>query len=186
MPGGLLLDWRADAFVPNATPDDTLALLRDYNHLSRFYSPQVESSRLLAGDGRFATIAMRIHRKAVVDIVLDAQYAVETGMTGDRYSISRSTHIWEIDGVGSPHEHRRPEGDDDGFLWRLNSYWSFVELDDGLLIECEAVSLTRDVPPGLGWLITPIVEDLPRSSLAFTVSATKTALLARATKEAHP
>ncbi len=47
------------------------------------------------------------------------------------------------------------EGDDDGFLWRLNTYWSFVEVPGGLLIECEAISLTRDVPagPGLaGWV----------------------------------
>ena len=42
------------------------------------------------------------------------------------------------------------EGDDDGFLWRLNTYWSFVEVPGGLLIECEAISLTRDVPARTG------------------------------------
>ena len=53
----------------------------------------------------------------------------------------------------------------------------------GLLIECEAVSLTRDIPDGLGWLATPIVEGLPRESLEFTLRATRNALTARAAKE---
>ena len=58
----------------------------------------------------------------------------------------------------------------------MNSYWTFQEQPEGLFIECEAVSLTRDVPAGLGWLITPIVESLPRASLEFTLTATKNAL----------
>jgi len=70
------------------------------------------------------------------------------------------------------------EGEDDGFLWRLNSYWSFLRMNGGLLMECEAVSLTRDVPRGLGWLITPIIQNLPRTSLEFTMKATTNALAA--------
>ena len=75
------------------------------------------------------------------------------------------------------------EGDDDGFLWRLNSYWSFLEVPGGLLIECEAVSLTRDLPGGLNWLAGPLLEQLPRESLEFTMQATRSALQAQATKE---
>ena len=61
----------------------------------------------------------------------------------------------------------------------------FLQLRDGLLIECEAVSLTRDVPVGLNWLITPIIQELPKESLEFTLRATKSALAARAMKEAR-
>ena len=67
------------------------------------------------------------------------------------------------------------EGDDDGFLWRLNTYWSFLEVPGGLLIECEAISLTRDVPAGLGWLVAPVIQDMPRESLKFTLTATRNA-----------
>jgi hypothetical protein len=70
-------------------------------------------------------------------------------------------------------------------LWRLNSYWSFLEISGGLLIECEAVSLTRDIPAGVGWLVTPIIAELPRESLNFTLTATKKALIARLTKGAY-
>lgn len=173
--GALLHHWRAASFVPHATPQDMLALLRDYNHFSNFYSPRVLSSRALT-DG----VAMRLQEKKVVTVVLDAEYQVETRLEGNGcgYSLSRSTHIWQVEDAGTAHEHRRTEGDDDGFLWRLNSYWSFIpdEARSGLWIECEAVSLTRDVPRGLGWLLRPMVQQLPREVLEFTLNATKKAL----------
>jgi hypothetical protein len=178
MSGALLHHWRAAAFVPRATPQKMLALLRDYNHFSAYYAPEVKSSRALTDEGESATIAMRIRERRVITVVLDAIYEVETRRIGNTegYSFSRSKHIWEIDEPGTPQEHRRAEGEDEGFLWDLNSYWSFLQRRDGLLIECEAVSLTRDVPVGLNWLITPIIEELPKESLEFTLRATKSAL----------
>jgi hypothetical protein len=176
--GALLHHWRAAALVPHATPQDMLALLRDYDHFSRFYAPQVVSSRALTNDGEHAMLAMRLKEQKVITVVVDAEYLVESRLAGDDrgYSLSRSTHIWQLDNPGSVHERRRREGDDDGFLWRLNSYWSFAREGDGLRIECEAVSLTRDVPLGLGWLLTPMIQELPRETLEFTLKATRHAL----------
>lgn len=185
--GGLLHHWRGAAFVSGATAERMLALLRDYNHLFAYYAPQVRWSHALSDQGRFATVSMRLIERNVVTAVLDADYAVETGLTGSTtgYGISRSMHIWQIDQPGTPQEHRLPEGYDDGFLWRLNSYWSFRQVRDGLLMECDAISLTRDVPLGVGWVITPIVRSLPKTSLEFTLNATKKALLAGTLKEGH-
>jgi hypothetical protein len=59
------------------------------------------------------------------------------------------------------------------------------EVSGGLLIECEAISLTRDVPAGLGWLIAPVIEEMPRDSLKFTLAATQNALSSNALKEAR-
>jgi len=185
--GGLLHHWRGDAFVSAATRQQMLALLRDYNHLSIYYAPQVQWSHAVSEQGRFVTVAMQLWERNVVTVVLDANYAVETGLTGTNtgYGFSRSIHIWQIDQPGTSQEHRLPEGQDDGFLWRLNSYWSFVQVRDGLLMECEAISLTRDIPLGFGWLITPVVRSLPKTSLEFTLNATRKALLAGTLKEAR-
>jgi hypothetical protein len=43
-------------------------------------------------------------------------------------------------------------------------------------LECEAISLTRSVPLGLGWLINPIIQSLPRDSLVNTLRETREAL----------
>ena len=66
-----------------------------------------------------------------------------------------------------------------GFLWRLYSYWRFHERDGGAYVECRAISLTRDVPTGLGWIIEPIIQKLPKESLIHTLNATRHALLAK-------
>jgi hypothetical protein len=179
--GGLLHHWRAAALVPGAGLNDVLALLRDYSHLPRYYAPEVVSAQALTEGGRKA-VAMRFKKRQIITIVLDAEFETESGLAGSSrgYSFSRSTHIWQVDQPGTAQERRRAEGEDDGFLWRLNSYWSFEQRPDGLLMECDAVSLTRDVPTGLGWLIKPIVKTLPRASLEFTLTATKKALAANA------
>ena len=65
-------------------------------------------------------------------------------------------------------------------MWRLNSYWRFATDGDGLIVECRAISLTRDIPFGLGFIIEPIVKNLPRESLVNTLTATRRALEASA------
>jgi hypothetical protein len=174
--GALLHHWRAVAFIPGATAKDMVALLR--GGLPGHSAPEIVSSRVLADDGGTATLAVRFQKQVVIAIVIDAEYKVEAKLASDGrgYGISRGMHFWQVDDAGTEHERRRPEGDDDGFLWRLNSYWSFVQAREGLEIECEAVSLTRDVPRGLGWLISPIVANLPRELLESTMTTTRNAL----------
>jgi hypothetical protein len=183
--GGLLHHWRGAALISGARASDMLVLLRDYNRLFTYYAPEVESSHLISQHAGVATVAMRFKKQVVVPVVLDAEYEVQIALsgTGAGYSVSRSTHVWEIDNPGTTHERRMREGDDDGFLWRLNTYWSFIEVPDGLFIECEAISLTRDVPAGLGWLVAPVVQEMPRDSLRFTLTATRNALRSSALKE---
>jgi hypothetical protein len=187
VPGALLHHWRGTAFVPGATPAEMLAVLRDFSHFPKHYAPQVVSARAMTDDGQMATLAVRFKEQRVVTVVLDGEYKVESRLSGnDRgYSVSRSLHFWQVDSPGTAQERRRPEGQDDGFLWRLNSYWSFTRVRGGLQMECEAVSLTRDVPVGLGWLVTPVIADLPREELEFTLRATRKALIEYTAREAN-
>lgn len=173
----LFHDWRATDFVPGATKEQMLRLLKDYGHLSTHYAPDVVSSRVLVEDREGTTLAVRLRKKQGIAAVFDTEYRVRTSLVGENggFSRSRSQHIWQVRDPGTSHEQRLREGDDDGFLWALDSYWSFRQVDDGLLIEFEAVSLTRNVPAGLGWLILPILRTLPRESLEFTLRATRDA-----------
>jgi hypothetical protein len=179
IPGGLIHDWVGTVFIPKTTITQVLSLIQDYDHSSRNYSPDVVQSRLVSHHGDDFQIFMRLKKHKVITVVLDTEYDVHYGRldAGHQYSISRSTRVSEIADPGTPTEHALPAGHDHGFMWRLNSYWVFEQLDDGVLIECEAISLTRDIPAGLGWMIGPFVNSIPRESLQFTLEATRKALV---------
>lgn len=176
IPGGLIHDWTGTVFIPGATVAEVLARVRDYDHLTRYYSPDVMQSRLISQQGDDFNIFMRLRKHKVITVVLDTEYDVHYARLDDRhqYSVSRSTRVTEIADSGTPNEH--PVAPDHGFMWRLNSYWGFELVNDGMLVECEAISLTRDVPTGLGWLIGPFVHSIPKDSLQFTLDATRAAV----------
>ncbi|HEV2322533.1 MAG TPA: hypothetical protein VGS10_01160, partial [Terracidiphilus sp.] len=92
------------------------------------------------------------------------------------YSISRSTRIDEIASPETRSEHALSPRTGHGFLWRLNTYWSYEQREGGLFIQIETVSLTRSIPTGLGWAVGPFIESVPHDSLEFTLQATCKAL----------
>ena len=94
-------------------------------------------------------------------------------------SRSYGTRIAEVVHPGEPTERQMPLGKDNGFLWRLYSYWRLFETGHGVYVQCEAVSLTRDIPAGLHWLIAPFIESIPKESLEFTLRSTRAAVLTR-------
>ena len=117
---------------------------------------------------------MRVRQHHMITVVMDTTYEVIFARLDAQhgYSISRSTRISELDS----HGHAVDANQDHGFLWRQNTYWSYGERDGGLYIQVESVSLTRSIPTGLGWVVGPFVESVPRQSLEFTLRSACTAL----------
>jgi len=176
--GGLIHDWAGVVFVPGVTVSQAVGVVRDYDHLTRYYSPDVVQSRLVSAHGDDLHVFMRLRRQKVVTVVLDTEYDVRYGRLDalHHFSTSRSTRVSEIEDAGGASEHALPDGHDHGYMWRLNTYWAFEQAEDGVFVQCEAISLTRDIPTGLGWLVGPFVNSIPRESLQFTLSATQAAL----------
>jgi hypothetical protein len=178
LPGAMLHHWRGTAFLPGATAADAERIMRDFAVYPRIYAPQVVSARVLAQNGNRCQATMRVKQKHVITVVMDTAYDIEFGQRDARrfWSNSRSTRIDEIGDAGTKDEHALSPADQHGFLWRLNTYWAFDERDGGLYMQIESVSLTRSIPTGLGWVIGPFVESVPRESLEFTLRATRYAL----------
>jgi hypothetical protein len=178
VPNGLIHDWIGTVFIPGATLQRTLLLVEDYNHHKDVYKPEVLDSRVLSHEGNDFRIYLRLLKKKVITVVLNTEHEVKyTKVDVTRWrSVSRTTKIAEVENPGKPDEREKPAGTGEGFLWRLNTYWRFEERDGGVWLECQAVSLTRDIPTGLGWLVDPIIRNLPRESLENTLRATRAAL----------
>ena len=178
VPGGLVHDWVGSVFIPGATLQRTLAMVQDYDHHKDVYQPDVIDSRLISHTGDDFHIYLRLLKKKVITVVLSSEHdAKYTRLDKTRWrSVSRTTKIAEVEKAGKPEEREKPPGTGEGFLWKLNSYWRFEERDGGTWLECEAISLTRNIPTGLGWLVQPIIRDLPKESLANTLRLTRAAL----------
>jgi hypothetical protein len=180
LPGALLHHWRGTAFIPGATAVDFERLLRDFSAYPQLFSPQVLRAKVLAQNGSRFEATMRVRQRHVISVVLDTDYDVTFGRLDARhgYSLSRSTRIAEIDSPGTSRESVLGPGEEHGFLWRQNTYWSYAEHDGGLYIQVESISLTRSIPRGLGWAVAPYVESIPRNSLEFTLRSASSALRA--------
>ena len=171
---GLIHDWAAGIFVPGGTVDKSLAVLQDYEGYKKLYAPQVSESKLLEHKGNKFRVYLKLNKsKGLISAVLDSEYEVEYKPLGaNRWSkLSRSTKMNEIQ-FGKV----QPVGTGVGFLWRMNAYWVIEPRPGGVYLECRSISLSRDIPPGLGWMIKPMVTNLPRESLRDTMTATAGAM----------
>lgn len=176
---GLIHDWAAVAFLPGMTRAKAIAVLEDFSRHSSIY-PEVIEGRVEKRDAKQITAFHRLRKKKILEVNLEARYLLDILPAAPNRYTSRSvaTEIVEVDEAGTKHEHRQAPGHDRGFLWRLQTYWTLEETKQGLWMEVRSISLTRDVPMGLGWAVKPIVRELPRESLEALMEATKRALLA--------
>jgi hypothetical protein len=178
VPDGLIHDWVGASFASGTTVKEALALVQDYDNHKNIYKPEVIDSKLLSHHDNDFQIYLRLLKKKIITVVVDTDHDVHYScLDGMRWFCrSYTTRIAEVEDPGKPNEKVLPADTGYGFLWRLDSYWRFQERDGGVYVECRAVSLTRDVPTGLGWIIEPIVRKLPRESLNNTLRATCQAL----------
>jgi hypothetical protein len=181
VPDGLIHHWVGLVFVPKVTVKAAVALMQDYNHHSRFFAPNIAASKILERDADRFRVALRFNVKKVITVTLDTENDAQFFRpAADRaYSRIRSTRVTEIADPGTPQEAPKAAGEEHGFMWNLNTYWRFLERDGGTYIQCESLTLSRDVPLALGWIIRPFVTSLPKESLTFTLGRARDALLKR-------
>jgi hypothetical protein len=180
-PDGMIHHWIATILIPGATLDDVLRILQDYDHHAEYYRPDVQRSEIEERDGNHFRVFLRFRRKKIISVVLDTLHDVQYFRDGpDRaHSRSSATRIAQVENAGQSDEREKPPGEDDGFLWGMETWWRMEKKNGGVYVQSEVVSLTRDIPTGLGWLIGPFVSSIPRESLTFTMEATRRAALAQ-------
>jgi hypothetical protein len=175
--GGLVHDWLGAMFIPGARMDQVESIIQDFDRHKKFY-PEVIDSRTLRREGTTVYGYWRLRKRKVLTVELNAELEVHRESAGPArwYTRSYTVHLNEIADAGAPQEREMPDGQGHGFLWRLNAYWRLEQQADGVFAECHTLSLSRDVPSGLAWIIRPIIRDLPRQSLLDTLKATARAV----------
>lgn len=172
VPDGRIHHWVGAVFIPGSTVDGVLAQLqRNAGRESEAYA-DVVASRLLERQDNRLRVFMKLKRDApLITVMYNTEHDVEYRRIGPTRASSRSiaTKIAELSRAGTPQEREKSAGSDSGFLWRLNAYWRYEQLADGVLIECESISLSRDIPLIVRPFVTGAVTKIARESLQTTL-----------------
>ena len=149
---------------------DTLLDLLEHRPTER-WSPDVVSARLVGKRGEVAHTFLRLREKNIVTVTYDTEHEVRFVREDATHasSRSRSIRIAQIADADTPRERALPVGNDSGYLWRLNAYWRYEQVDGGVLVELESLTLSRDVPLLLAPIANPIIGRTSRQSVTRTL-----------------
>jgi hypothetical protein len=177
IPDGMVHHWIAAVLVTKGDLKRAVTLLQDFDRHQEIY-PEITSSRLIERKDDTLRGYWRLRKKKVITVVLDTEQTVRYHSAGPSraYSEGAFTSIREVEDAGTTKERILPPDEGHGFMWRLNAYWRIEAAPEGLYLECESITLSRNIPFGLSFIIRPMVESLPRESLLGSLEATRTAL----------
>lgn len=184
VPHGLIHHWIGAMFLPGATLDGVLNVVRDYDRYKRIYAPNVLDSRVLRRTDTEDVFSLLLLNKALVaKVALDAEFRNSYQRVDKNrwYSVGHSTRIREIDDYGQADQRDLPPDTGHGFVWRLYSVSRFEGRDGGVYVELEGVALSRDMPSMLRWVVSPAIRSVSRGSMLVSLQKTQDAV--RATSE---
>ncbi len=179
VPGGLIHHWVAAAFLPNVSLNELLEVTQDYDRYQEFYGPSVIASKTVARKAPDDFFSMRLMNKALfLKTTLDADYQATNVRLDDRrfYSVSRTTRVQEIENYGQDGEHRLPEGEGGGYIWKLFSVGRLEQRDGGVYVEMETLALSREIPGALSFMIDPMVRRVSRNAMLTSLKQTEEAV----------
>lgn len=176
---GLIHHWIGTVLLPGVALDRAIAFVQEYDRYPARFAPAISRARVLSHDDGHYLVAMRTFtKKMMVSVTIDADYAIDYRAIGPTRTWTKSvaTHVSQIHSAGAPDERAEPGDLASGYLWRLNNYCSFEQRPEGTYEQCESISLTRDVPFGLGLIVKPFISSLPKDTIEFTLGQVRAGL----------
>jgi|SRR5436190_5444239 len=155
---GTIHHWRGTVFVPGTTVDRLLGELLNPRR-DGVQQEDVAESRTIARTGDTVRTYIRLVRHAIVTV----EYDTEHEMTFRRWSPALATARSVATSI------REVGGGDRGFLWRLNSYWTYRQVAGGVVVRLESITLSRSIPSVLRPIAMPIAQHVARESMARTL-----------------
>ena len=170
--GGMINHWRGSVYVPKVSLDVLLKTLQE-PQTDKHKQEDVLSFRVVVTGENSQKLFRRVRRTKPVTVVYDTEYdTTYRRVASDRgLSNSISTRIVEIENAGTPQERALPDGNDHGFMWRLYSYWRYMQVSDGVVVEVESLTLSRNLPFLFTPFLRPVVNSTARDSITRTLTS---------------
>jgi len=159
VPNGNVHRWTGCLIVRDATVDSLIHALVE--HGTPPPQEDVLESRVLARHGDTVHVYLKLVRHTIITV----RYDTEHEMTFTRESAGLTT------GRSIATRIVQDDGGDHGFLWRLNSYWTYAQQGRDVRIDVVSLSLSRDVPLLARPIAGPLISRVGRESMTRTLDA---------------
>ncbi len=171
IPDGMIQHWIGAAFFPSTTIEKIKRVDQDYARYKVIYQPDILDSKVLSRNGDHFRVLHRFKREKILTLVIDTVHDIDfvSLEPGRLFVRSRCDNVREVKNPGEPDEQVLSQGEGRGFVWAMNSYWRMEERDGGVFVECEAISLSRSIPFGLGGMIRPAINSFASEALRNTL-----------------
>jgi hypothetical protein len=175
IPKGRIHHWRGGIFIPGVTLDAVLSRIENPVPADMQQEDVLESRILERSPGRLK-LFLKLQRSKIITVVYNTEHLVRFERHGPKRASSRSvaTRIREVERIDENREREKPEGNDHGFLWRMNSYWRYEQTSGGVIVECESLTLSRSIPTILKFMINPLINKVARESMERTLVSMRT------------
>ena len=170
--GGMIHHWRGAVLIPGVSLDEVMNTV-SHPDAKQHQQEDVLESKVLERTSDSALVYMKLVRSKIVSVTYNTEHLVHYYRHGPRRASSRTTatKVAELADAGTLSEHEKAQGKDHGFLWRLNSYWRYEQVDEGVLVECESLTLSRSIPGIIAPIVRPIVNSVAKESMRRTLSS---------------
>ena len=159
VPNGSIHRWTGCLLVRNVTVDSLVHAL-----VERGTPPPQEDvleSRVLARHGDTLRVYMKLIRRTIITVRYDTEHEMTFTRGSPTLTTARSVATRIV----------QDDGGDRGFLWRLNSYWTYLQQGRDVRIDVVSLSLSRDVPLLARPIVGPLVTRVGRESMTRTLDA---------------
>lgn len=177
-PDSMLHHWIGTVLLPGVKIEHAIAFVQDYEKYPTLFQPMIQRAKIVNHTGNNFVVQMRTTAKKVITVTLDGDYAIEYRALTPAHTFTRSVaaNFYEVSSPGTPSETRTAADKIDSFLWRLNTYCSFEQRNEGTYEQCESISLTRGIPYLLGPLVRPFASSIPKETLEQTLGKVRSGL----------
>ncbi len=160
--------------IPGARLIELLGVLQDYNNYSEIYKPAVVESRLVEQRDDVFRYRLKFVQKG---------FGIKTGLAGEfqttyyrlsdatGYSITEATKLAELQNPSTAAEQELPVSASHGYVERVFTIVRYQESEKGVSVEMETLTLSRDVPAPIRWMIAPAIQRFSRQTITNTLES---------------
>lgn len=164
----LVHHWRGAVLLPGVRLDEVVTRLETEAPRRQ---PGVLQARVLSRRPDGLRLFLKVERSQVLTVVYETEHDVtfRDWGPGAFSSAAMAVRINQVVDAGEPDEHLAGIDEDYGFLWRWRAYWRYREVPEGVVAECESISLSRTVPFLVRYLVNPLIRRTADESMTGTL-----------------